>query len=104
LAQLASDLEARTRKLLLGRLESHKIDIICKAKAERIEGNKIVCSQEGVEFEIEDVDNIVLALGYRADGLKSQVQSAKVHKIGDCVAPRTAIAAIHEGFLLGNRL
>jgi 2,4-dienoyl-CoA reductase-like NADH-dependent reductase (Old Yellow Enzyme family)/thioredoxin reductase len=104
LAQVANDVEVRTRKMLLARLESHNVEIICNAKAESFGKDKIVCSQLGVQFEIEGVDNIVLALGYRANGVMPQPPSAKVHRIGDCVEPRKAIAAIHEGFLLGTRL
>jgi 2,4-dienoyl-CoA reductase-like NADH-dependent reductase (Old Yellow Enzyme family)/thioredoxin reductase len=104
LAQVAGDVEARTRKMLLARLESHKVELICNAKAEYFGKDKVVCSQGGIRFEIEGVDNIVLALGYRANSLMSQIQSAKVHKIGDCVEPRKAIAAIHEGFLLATEM
>jgi len=104
LAQVAVDCEARTRKLLLDRLEFHKVEIICNTSAECFGKNKVVCSQAGIKFEIEGVDNIVLALGYRANSLMSQIQSTKIRKIGDCVQPRKAIAAIHEGFLLGNEI
>ena len=104
LAQVASDVESRTRKMLLARLESHNVEIICNAKAESFGKDKIVCSQLGVQFEIEGVDNIVLALGYRANGVMPQTPSAKVHRIGDCVEPRKAIAAIHEAFLLATEM
>ena len=104
LAQVAGDVEFRTLKMLLARLESYKVEIICNAKAESFEKDKVVCSQAGIRFEIEGVDTIVLALGYRANSLMSQTQSAKVHKIGDCVEPRKAIAAIHEGFLLATEM
>jgi hypothetical protein len=90
--------------MLLARLESHKVEIICNAKAERFGKNKVVCSQAGIRFDIEGVDNIVLALGYRANGLMPQIPSAKVHRIGDCVEPRKAMSAIHEAFLLATEM
>ena len=40
----------------------------------------------------------------RASSLLAQIQSGKVHKIGDCVQPRKAIEAVHEGFLLGRKI
>ena len=104
LPQVATDVEIRTRKMLLRRLASQKVDIIVNAKAEQFSKDKLVCSQGGVEFTIEGVDNIVLALGYRPNPAISKIQSAKVHKLGDCVEPRKALAAIHEGFLLGTRI
>jgi 2,4-dienoyl-CoA reductase-like NADH-dependent reductase (Old Yellow Enzyme family)/NADPH-dependent glutamate synthase beta subunit-like oxidoreductase len=104
LPQFATDVEVRTRKMLLQRLAAQKVDMICNAKAERFNQDKVVCSQVGVEFTIEGVDNIVLALGYKPNGAFSQAQSPKIHKLGDCVEPRKAMAAIHEGFLLGTRI
>jgi pyruvate/2-oxoglutarate dehydrogenase complex dihydrolipoamide dehydrogenase (E3) component len=104
LPQLAADVEIRTRKMLLLRLASHKVNTICNAKAERFGKDKVVYSEGGVESTIEGVDNIVLALGYRPNGAISQLPSKKVHKLGDCVEPRKAMAAIHEGFLLGTRV
>jgi hypothetical protein len=66
--------------------------------------DKVVCCQGALVFEIGGVDNIVLALGYRASSLLAQIQSGKVYKIGDCVRPRKAIEAVHEGFLLGRKI
>jgi pyruvate/2-oxoglutarate dehydrogenase complex dihydrolipoamide dehydrogenase (E3) component len=103
-AEVAGDMESRTRKLLLDRLESYKVEIICKTKVECLEKDKIICCQGGLRLEMEGVDNIVLALGYRANSFIPQVPSKKVHRIGDCVQPRKAIEAVHEGFLLGVEL
>ena len=104
LPQFATDVETRTRKMLLQRLATQKVDMICNAKAERFNKDKVVCSQVGVEFTIEGVDNIVLALGYKPNSAFSQAQSSRIHKLGDCVEPRKAMASIHEGFLLGTRI
>jgi 2,4-dienoyl-CoA reductase-like NADH-dependent reductase (Old Yellow Enzyme family)/NADPH-dependent 2,4-dienoyl-CoA reductase/sulfur reductase-like enzyme len=104
LPQLASDLEVRTRKLLLNRLEEHKVDTMANTRVESVETNKVICSQAGVRFEIEGVDTLVLALGYKANGLLAQSQPKKLHRIGDCTQPRKAMAAVHEGFLLGTAI
>jgi pyruvate/2-oxoglutarate dehydrogenase complex dihydrolipoamide dehydrogenase (E3) component len=104
LPQVAVDVEARTRKLLLSRLGAHKVDIMCNTRVESLEKDKVVCSQAGVRFEIEGVDTIVLALGYRANSFIAHIESKKLHRIGDCVQPRTAMAAVHEGFLLGAEI
>jgi NADPH-dependent 2,4-dienoyl-CoA reductase/sulfur reductase-like enzyme len=61
----------------------------------------------GEEEAREGVDAIVLATGSRAsDGLyralKGRVSS--LHRIGDCVAPRTAVEAIREGHVGGREL
>jgi NADH dehydrogenase FAD-containing subunit len=101
LAQIANDVEARTKKLLLQRLESHRVEVLCNTKVEGLEKGTIICSQGGVRYDIEAVDNIILAVGYRANSAVAQLRSEKIHKIGDCVQARKALSAVHEGFLLG---
>jgi 2,4-dienoyl-CoA reductase-like NADH-dependent reductase (Old Yellow Enzyme family)/NADH dehydrogenase FAD-containing subunit len=101
LPQVAADVEIRTRKLLLNRLETHKVDIMCNTKVESLEKDKVVCSQAGMRFEIQGIDTIVFALGYKPNGHIANAESKKLHRIGDCVQPRTAMAAVHEGFFLG---
>jgi 2,4-dienoyl-CoA reductase-like NADH-dependent reductase (Old Yellow Enzyme family)/thioredoxin reductase len=101
LPQIAGDVEARTRKLLLQRLDACKVEILCNTKVEGIDKNKVLCSQAGIRCDIDAVDNIILAIGYKPNPSISQLQSAKIHKIGDCAQPGKAITAVHEGFLLG---
>ena len=101
LPEIAGDMESRTRKLMLGRLDSNRVEILCNVVVERVEKNKVMYRQGGLTFEIGGVDHIVLALGYKANDLIPQIPSAKIHRIGDCLRPRKAIEAVHEGFLLG---
>jgi pyruvate/2-oxoglutarate dehydrogenase complex dihydrolipoamide dehydrogenase (E3) component len=101
LAQVAGDVEARTRKMLLQRLESHNVNILCNITVEAVENNTVVCAEKGIRLEIDGVDNVILAMGYRPNNFGQQTRSEKIHKIGDCVQPRNAINAVHEGFLLG---
>lgn len=54
-------------------------------------------------------DGLVLATANRAEtglleGLESREGGPEIHAIGDCVAPRLAVAAIHEGRLVGRQL
>jgi 2,4-dienoyl-CoA reductase-like NADH-dependent reductase (Old Yellow Enzyme family)/thioredoxin reductase len=100
LPQLANDVEIRTRKLLLNRLQARKVDVMCHTRVESLEKDKVICSQGGVRFDIEGIDAVVFALGYKANGQLAQAQSKKAHKIGDCAQPGNALAAIHEGFQL----
>jgi NADPH-dependent 2,4-dienoyl-CoA reductase/sulfur reductase-like enzyme len=101
LPDVAGDMEARTRKLMLARLNSHRVDIICQTTVEALEKDRIICRQGGLRFEIGGVDNIVLSLGYKADNEILHIHGTRVYKIGDCVQARRAIEAVHEGFLLG---
>ncbi len=54
-------------------------------------------------------DSIVLAAGYRPDQsllepLSERQGGPEVYTIGDCVEPRKALEAIHEGFEIGQRI
>jgi 2,4-dienoyl-CoA reductase-like NADH-dependent reductase (Old Yellow Enzyme family)/thioredoxin reductase len=101
LPTIARDMESRTRKLMMKRLAALKVEIIRHTKVECFTCDKVICCQGGLRYEIEGVDSFVLALGYRANPIALQLSNKKVHKIGDCLQPRKAIEAIHEGFFLG---
>jgi 2,4-dienoyl-CoA reductase-like NADH-dependent reductase (Old Yellow Enzyme family)/NADH dehydrogenase FAD-containing subunit len=101
LPDIARDMELRTRKLLLQRMAGFKVEIVYHTRVERLERDRAICSQGGVRFEIEGVDTFVLALGCKADPFILQLKNKKVHRIGDCVQPRQALDAVHEGYLLG---
>ncbi len=108
LDDLALDLSARPRYLLLRRLrESGKVEILTKTKVKGIKGQTVIVEREGKETELEKVDGIVLSIGYRPDD--SLFQSLKggapeVFAVGDCVKPRKAFEAIQEGFEVGLKV
>ncbi len=61
----------------------------------------------GKERAIEGVDNVVVAVGNKADNelyyaLKRRMST--VYAVGDCVAPRNVMRAIREGHLVGRAL
>jgi 2,4-dienoyl-CoA reductase (NADPH2) len=98
----------RPRYLLLKRLrESGQIKILTKTKVKRIKDQTIVVEREGREIELEKVDGIVLAIGYRPDDSLFQSLKAgvpEIFAIGDCVKPRKAFEAIQEGFEVGLKV
>ena len=103
LPDIATDMEPRTRKMLIDRLYSKHVEIICDTTVERVESNKVLCCQNGLKFEIVDVDQVILAFGYKESPIH-KVKSDRVYRIGDCVESRKALDAVHEGFLLGCRI
>ena len=55
--------------------------------------------------EIGGVDTLVYATPRRADdSLVSELADTEIHLIGDCMAPRNLMVAIHEGHAIGNLL
>ncbi|MDI6755552.1 MAG: FAD-dependent oxidoreductase, partial [Thermodesulfobacteriota bacterium] len=101
LPEIAGGMESRTRKLMLARLNSNRVDILCNVVVESVEKDRVIYRQGGLTFEIDRVDHIVLSLGYKADSPTLRLESQGVHRIGDCLQPRKALEAVHEGFLLG---
>ena len=74
-----------------------------------IESNSVVVYDlyTGRETTIEHVDSVILATGRKAaDSLYFALKgiAADVHRIGDCVAPRSLDHAIYEGYLAGREI
>jgi 2,4-dienoyl-CoA reductase-like NADH-dependent reductase (Old Yellow Enzyme family)/thioredoxin reductase len=108
LDDVAMDMSARPRWLLLKRLrESPKVEILVKTKVIKIEGQHIIVDKEGQEVELGKMDEIVLAIGYKSnDALFNSLKGRRIElfAIGDCVKPRKAFEAIHEGFEVGLKI
>ena len=75
----------------------------------KISGRSLLVSNLYTQEErtIGDIDNIVMATGYRAnDGLyhalKGQVE--EIYAIGDCYAPLRVMHAIHAGYNVARLL
>lgn len=98
--RLAADMEGTTRALLLERIALQKISSLLSTEVKDIRDGKVLVSHDGNERWLE-AGTIILALGSRANNEILQVLEGKVPQIlpiGDCVEPRKAKEAIHEGF------
>jgi len=78
-------------------------------EGKKVEGDTVIVRNvfSGEERAIEGVDNIVVAVGNKADNelyyaLKGKLD--RVYAIGDCLAPRKVMPAIREGHLVGRAL
>ena len=97
---LATDMEGTTRALLLERLPTMNIRFVFSAKVLEVCGNQVHFTQDGQEQRL-NVDTLIIAQGVESDrelfpALKEGGPELIV--IGDCVEPRSAKEAIHEGF------
>jgi 2,4-dienoyl-CoA reductase-like NADH-dependent reductase (Old Yellow Enzyme family)/thioredoxin reductase len=104
--EIAGDEERTTRKLLLRRLGEKGVNIRVLTKGLSIDDNR-------VEVECKDkreyipVDTVVIAMGVKANNeLAERIKRLKreCYQIGDCVSPRKAMDAIHEGFRTGMQI
>ena len=100
LEDLATDMEGTTRALLLERLPTLSIRLKFSTKVIEICGNRVHFTQDAREQWL-DADTVIIAQGSEADRKLLSALEGKVPElivIGDCVEPRSAKEAIHEGF------
>lgn len=103
---VALDLEGTSRALLLKRLSTKPISIMVSSKVEKIEESRVLINTSQGEKWLK-ADKIVLALGPQPDRKILKEAEGKVPQlflIGDCLEPRRAKEAIHEGFFVGLNL
>jgi NADPH-dependent 2,4-dienoyl-CoA reductase/sulfur reductase-like enzyme len=106
LPRIGMQLESMTRKVLLKTMREKNVQIHTGCSLKVIEENGIVMNKDGKESSIE-AERVVIAIGCRSDdtfynaikGLKYEV-----YRIGDCLEPRNAKAAIYEGAVIGRSI
>ena len=88
----------------------HGLDIEIVTATEPVEirdDGTVLCRNvfSGHEGEIEEVDTVVYATPRRVvDDLARKLADLSPTLIGDCLAPRNLLIAIHEGHMVGNTL
>jgi 2,4-dienoyl-CoA reductase-like NADH-dependent reductase (Old Yellow Enzyme family)/thioredoxin reductase len=107
LPNIGSALETMTRKILLSRLKDAGVSMMKGCRVSRIEETGVVVIGEEEKEIFVEAEKVVMAVGNRSDDtLYDQIRSLgyEIHKIGDCLEPRSAKAAIYEGAVLGRTL
>jgi 2,4-dienoyl-CoA reductase-like NADH-dependent reductase (Old Yellow Enzyme family)/thioredoxin reductase len=97
----AADMEGTTRALLLERLPASGIGVKLSTKVEQVRDGRVWVESEEGKVCLE-AETVVLALGAQPNGEILQALKGKVSPlfpVGDCLEPRKAREAIHEGFL-----
>ena len=102
----AADMEGTTRALLLERLPASGIFLKLSTRVEEVrEGRVWVESEEGKGCL--EAETVVLALGSHPNGEILQALKGKGFQFlaaGDCLEPRRAREAIHEGFAAAMKI
>ena len=81
-------------------MAASSIDVICSAKAMEITETGLRYSKDGQIHEIP-CQTVIMAVGYRSNAaLEDEIWNDvnNVRLVGDAVAPRKVINAVHEGF------
>lgn len=106
LSEPGIDMEPSNKMLLLERLAKLGVSILTGTQVEEITERGIVVANGQKRWTLE-ADTVVLAVGAAPNKnlheLK-EVKKWKVYAIGDCVRPRSALEAIHEGYWIANQI
>lgn len=95
------------RSLLVQRMMAKGINMLCKAKVDRVEEDKIYYTQNNEQHVIEDADTLVFATGYRSDpAMEEMLKEAgnPYHLIGDAKQARSIKDAIFEGYDVAKQI
>jgi len=108
-SEMAANVEAITRKVILKKLEENKVTMLAGFKLVRILDNGVeISGSDGAEIFIE-ADRVFIAVGnqpdtrlYRQISLSGSGPGYEIHRIGDCMEPRSIKEAIYEGTVVGG--
>ena len=107
LPKIGSGLEAITKKVLLQKLKAHNVQIMTETRLDQIEDDGVsVLDKDGMRLFVE-AQKVIIAIGTRPDKtLYEKIKSLgyEIHRIGDCLEPRTAKVAIFESAVLGRQI
>jgi len=107
LPKLARQLESMTKRIMLRKLKENSVISKTECKVIRVEENGVIIEdKDGGRMKLP-ADQVVFSIGNRPEEtLFNQIQSMgyEIHRIGDCIEPRSAKAAIYEGAVLGRAI
>jgi len=108
LSRIGRDIGATTRWIVIGQLEKYGVEVITDSEVTEITEAGVMIEKDTERGHL-DADSIILATGFRPDRslleqLSERQGRPEVYAIGDCVEPRKAIEAIHEGFNIGQTI
>lgn len=107
LPRVGERLETMTRKLLLMKLKENGVQIKTEFKLSRVEDSGVIVTGKDDEELFLEAERVVISIGNRPDNrLYDQIKPLgyEVRRIGDCLEPRSAKAAIYESAVLGRSL
>jgi len=105
LPQLAVNMDPLNRAYLLNKIKESDITVLTNTKAIEIKDLGVVCTSKEQKTSLIESDDIVIAAGTVPNNdIVHQIGNfvPECFSIGDCVKPRTALEAIHEGSYFGR--
>lgn len=107
LPRIGSNIESVTKKVILKKLAENNVRIITGARVISIEPNGVVVADSDEKKTFIEGERVVFTTGNRADEeLYHQVKDLglEVYRLGDCMKPRNAKAAIYEAVKISTMI
>lgn len=104
LKQPGQDMSSNAKKVVVEKLIQNGVDILTESKVVAIKEDCVVFDRAGVVSQLRGLDSIILAVGTNPQeaGIRElEKTGASIRWVGDCLAPRKLLNAIHEGFMAG---
>ena len=101
LPEIVPDAVTSTRVYLTDQLKRQGVRVVCRARVVSLEPGKVSYIQDSWSCVLEGIETVVLAIGSIPEkGLADELTRGgyDFQRIGDCLAPKDAMAAIHQGY------
>ncbi len=105
--KIGATLESMTRKVLMSKLKEHNVKLLTETKLVKVQDDGVIVTNEKEGEYFIPAECVVMAIGTKSNnGLYEKIKDMvpEIHRIGDCLRPRSAKAAIFEGAVLGRSI
>jgi len=100
-------IETVTRKIFLQKLKERGVNLLTGTEVVRIQERGVLVMNRDSGEQFLEADYVTTATGMKSDDSLYQALlplGIPIHRIGDCLEPRSAKAAILEGALIGRKI
>ncbi len=100
-------IETVTRKIFLQKLKERGVNLLTGTEVVRIQERGVLVMNRDSGEQLLEADYVTTATGMKSDDSLYQALlplGIPIHRIGDCLEPRSAKAAILEGALIGRKI
>jgi len=104
--RICADMPIFARDDLIRRVRKLRVNILTETKVDKIIKNTILLRKNGKQ-QIVQADTVIIATGSNANRkLTEELERIvpELYSVGDCQKPGKIIEAIHEGFMVGNKV
>jgi 2,4-dienoyl-CoA reductase-like NADH-dependent reductase (Old Yellow Enzyme family)/thioredoxin reductase len=107
LRRIGPRIETITRKIILSKLKKQGVRLMTGTDLISIGANGVLVRERDEGEKYLEAEQVVVVTGMQPDNSlyeKVENMGIPIYQIGDCLEPRSAKAAIHEGSIIGRKI